>query len=88
MSPDPRAYNQASPAASPSAPKPEGERLQLDPYTGPRSHHASRAFADMVARRQRAKLRKKKMTLLLVGVVLGGTVAWFLFRLGAAALGL
>jgi hypothetical protein len=42
----------------------------------------------MVARRQRAKLRKKKMTLLLVGVVLGGTVAWLLFRLGAAALGL
>jgi hypothetical protein len=42
----------------------------------------------MVARRQRAKVRRKKMTLLLVGVVLGGAVAWFAFRLGAAVLGL
>ncbi len=88
MTPDPRAYNPQSPAASSTSPGPTGERLQLDPYTGPRSHHASRAFADMVARRQRAKVRRKKMTLLLVGVVLGGAVAWFAFRLGAAVLGL
>lgn len=88
MTPDPRAYNPQGQGASPSSPRPEGERLQLDPYTGPRSHHASRAFADMVARRQAAKLRKKKITLLLVGVVLGGLVAAVALRLVAGALGL
>lgn len=88
MTPDPRAYNPPSPDAPPSAPKAEGDRLQLEPYTGPRSHHASRAFAEMVARRQAAKQRKKKITLLLVGVVLGGLVAAVALRLLAGALGL
>ena len=88
MTPDPRAYNPPAQGASPSTPKPEGERLQLDPYTGPRSHHASRAFADMVVRRELAKQRKKKVTLLLVGVVLGGVVAAVAVRLIVGVLGL
>jgi hypothetical protein len=61
--------------------KPPGERLQLDPYSGPRSHHASRAFADMIAARHEAKRRRKKIALLLLGAVLGALFALFIFSL-------
>ncbi len=83
MTPDPGSYNPRG-----QAPAPSGDRLQLDPYTGPKSHHASRAFAEMVARRRMEQQRRKKRTLLLVGAVLGALFAFAAFRLVAGALGL
>lgn len=47
------------------------ERLNLDPYDGPKSHHASRAFAEMQVR-ARKRRKRKKIAIVLAALVLGG----------------
>jgi len=48
-------------------------RLKLDPYDGPKSFHASRAFAEH--QRRLAKIRKRrKFGFLLLALVVGGLV--------------
>lgn len=64
----------------PPAPPPAFERLNLEPYVGPKSHHASRAFAEMQERTQK-RLRAKKLGVVLAVVVVGGTLAWVALRL-------
>ncbi|MBK6513950.1 MAG: hypothetical protein IPG04_07440 [Polyangiaceae bacterium] len=75
----------SSPPA-PEAGRPDGspappsfERLNLEPYVGPKSHHASRAFAEM--QEQTIKRRRaKKMGVVLALVVVGGGLAWAALR--------
>ena len=57
------------------------ERLQLKPYYGPRSHHASRAFAEMSERIQRRKRKRKTMVFALGLVVVTGAVLLAAWRL-------
>lgn len=56
------------------------ERLQLSPYYGPKSHHASRAFADMSERKQRRKRKRKMMVFALGLVVLTGAALFAALR--------
>jgi len=60
------------PAPSAVEPPPP-ERLKLDPYYGPKSFHASRAFADMQAR-ARKRRRGRKVAIVLTALVIGGGI--------------
>jgi hypothetical protein len=60
-------------AADEGAPAPEDPsvvRLKLDPYSGPKSHHASRAFAEYQSKVRKGRSRRK-MGYLFVALVVG-----------------
>jgi hypothetical protein len=48
-------------------------RLKLDPYSGPKSHHASRAFAEYQSKVVKVRSRRK-MGYLLVALVVGSVL--------------
>lgn len=52
---------------------PPPERLKLNPYYGPKSFHASRAFADM-QERARKRRRGRKVAIVLTALVIGGSI--------------
>ncbi len=68
----PRAF--PPPASNDSGPDIQVERLRFEPYDAPKSHHASRAFADMQVRSQKRR-RRSKIGLVLAVLVLGGGLA-------------
>jgi hypothetical protein len=49
-------------------------RLKLEPYSGPKSHHASRAFAEYQAQVRKVTGRRK-MGYLLAALVVGSVLA-------------
>jgi len=51
------------------------EHFKLPPYTGPKSHHASRAFADMQARARKRRLRMK-IAIVVAALMVGGGLVW------------
>ncbi len=65
---DPRAPRPAEPPSS-------VETLRLPPYNGPKSHHASRAFAEM-QERARKRRRRIKIAVFAVALVVGGALLW------------
>jgi hypothetical protein len=49
-------------------------RLKLEPYSGPKSHHASRAFAEY-QQKVRTVRSRRKMGFLLAALVVGSILA-------------
>ncbi|MFO0546897.1 MAG: hypothetical protein U0271_00850 [Polyangiaceae bacterium] len=55
-------------------PSVEPVHLEVAPYRGPRSHHASRAFAEFQERLARRARRKKLAIVLVLAVLVGSLV--------------